>query len=133
MSLFTNIHSIAKSVIRQGSLSYRKFLSNSANDFGVVSQSFSDWIKIYGHIQPGIVSSFGGKAIELKDYKELGLDWSKRYITIWITDKGLEPCCSKDGADQFLYHNKIFTVLQVENWDEFNGWQRCYCVEKKDK
>lgn len=133
MSLFTSIHKMASSIIPTGKIRFRKFINNSPNDFGIVSQNFSEWQGVAAHIQPGIVSSFGGKGIELKDYKELGLDWSRRHITVWLTDKGLEPCCNKDGADQIKYHDKVFTILQVENWDEFNNWQRCYCVEEKGK
>lgn len=133
MSLLSNVLKIATSLIPQHKIAFRKFITSSVTDFGVANQEFSDWVSVNGVVQPGIVSSFGGSNIELKDYKELGLDWSRRHITVWLTDKGLEPCCDKDGADQIEYNGKTFTILQVENWDDFNNWQRCYCVEEKGK
>lgn len=133
MSLLTNIHSLASRIIPGDSFKFRKFVKNTTNDFGISVQEFEEPRNAKGHIQPGVVSSFGGSNIELKDYKELGLDWSRRYITVWLTDRGLEPCADQNGADQIIYDGKVFTILQVENWDNFNGWQRCYCVEDKSK
>lgn len=133
MSILSSVYKIASSIIPSDYIHFRKFLEKSTTEFGVVTQSFSEWSKARSHVQPGIVSSFGGSCIELKDYKQLGLDWSRRYITVWLFDKGLEPCCDKDGSDQVKYQDKIFTILQVENWDRFNNWQRCYCVEEKER
>lgn len=131
MSIFSDIHRITTQIIPMDRIGYAKFVENRTNDFGIVEQVFEDVVDTSAHVQPGIVSSFGGSNIEMKDYKELGLDWSKRHITVWMTDRNLEPCCSQEGADKILYNGMEFTVIQVENWDRFNNWQRIYCVEKK--
>lgn len=132
MGIMSSILIRARSLIRtDDSVKFRRFVSNSISEFGVASQTFSDWVIVAANVQPGIVSSFGGSNIEMKDYKEMGLDWSRRYITVWIKDKGLQPCVDKNGADEILYNGMEFTVIQVENWDRFNNWQRIYCVEKK--
>lgn len=131
MSIFTDIHRLATQIIPMDKIGYAKFVENRTNNFGIVEQVFEDAVDTRAHVQPGIVSSFGGSNIEMKDYKEMGLDWSRRYITVWIKDKGLQPCVDKNGADEILYNGMEFTVIQVENWDRFNNWQRIYCVEKK--
>lgn len=123
----------AFSIIPHSSVDYRKFSGLTTNDFGISTHLYTEWRTAEGIAQPGIVSSFGGKCIELKDYKELGLDWSRRYITIWIPDVGLENATERNGSDQIRWNNRVFNVLQVENWDVYNGWQRCYCVEDKSE
>lgn len=127
-----NILKEAFTNIAHSSVQYRKFQSKSINDFGVTAQTFSSWETSVAIVQPGIVSSFGGKCIELKDYKEMGLDWSRRHITVWLPYVGLEPDADRDGADQIkTADGRIFNVLQVENWGEYTGYSRVYCVEKK--
>lgn len=126
-----NILRTAFSMIPHSSVKFRKFISKSVNDFGVTVQNFTAEEEVEAIVEPGIISSFGGSRIELKDYKELGLDWSKRYVTAWLPYRGLENAADRDGADQIIYLGKTFSVLQVENWGEYNGWQRCYCVEIK--
>lgn len=127
----SNIIKSAFRVIPHTTIGYRKFVSKTNNEFGVVSETFTDTSTAVAIVQPGIVSSFGGKCIELRDYKEMGLDWSRRYVTVWMQDVGLEPAVNRDGSDEIIHDGKTFTVLQVENWLEYTGYTRCYCAEKK--
>lgn len=133
MSIFSSILNRAFTVIPHSSVGYQKFISKAISDFGVATLTYTDEERIKAIVEPGIVSSFGGKCIELKDYKEMGLDWSRRYITVWMPAVGLEPCADREGADRIIHNNKVFTVLQVENWEDYNGWQRVYCVEDKSE
>jgi len=133
MSLMSSLLKLATTVIPKTSVQYRKYQSKVSTAFGTTTQSFTAWGSVGAVVEPGIVSSFGGKGIELRDYKEMGLDWSRRYITVWMPDKGLTPAADKEGSDEVCYAGKVFTVLQVENWDQMNGWQRVYCVENKSK
>ena len=126
-----NILNAALSVIPHSSVEYQKFISKTVNDFGVTVQSFSEPKRVKAIVESGIVNAIGGNGVELKDYKDMGLDWSKRYITVWLSYVGLEPPADRDGSDRILWDGKTFSVIQVEDRGDYDGWQRCFCVEIK--
>lgn len=129
MSLFSNILKIAFGQIPHSTIEYKIYASKSINNFGIVAPTYTTPATVEAIVQPGIISSFGGKCVELKDYKDMGLDWSRRYVTVWMPDVGLQPAMDQRMADQITYNSKTFNVLQVENWLEYDGWCRVYCVE----
>lgn len=129
MSQFANILKLAFGMIPHTTVQYRKYQSKTINDFGVATQSYTALASTPASVQPGIVSSFGGKCVELKDYKEMGLDWTRRHITVWMPDVGLEPATNNEGGDQVVYNSMTFNVLQCENWLDYDGWVRIYCVQ----
>ena len=131
MSLINSVLRQAWNVIPHSTIQYRKYINRAISDFGVSKSEFTEWKTVEAITQPGIISSFGGKGVELKDYKEMGLDWAKRYVTAWMPNVGLEPAVNRNGADEFLYDGQVFTVLQVENWGSYNGWIRAYGVQNK--
>lgn len=126
-----NLLKVAMNMIPHTSIYYRRYEGASVNKYGVTVQTYTEPKTVNASVQPGIVSSFGGKNVELKDYKELGLDWSRRHITVWMPDVGLETNTDKDGSDVIEYLGRTFIVLHVENWLEYDGWIRVYCVEQK--
>lgn len=127
-----NILDIASTIIGTEVIQYRKFLTKEI-DHGQVVPTYDDWKNVRACVQPGIVSSFGGKNISLKDYKELGLDWTKCYYTIWATGIDITTVYKQDVSDQIKWGDRILNVMQVENWTGLNGWKRCYCVERVDE
>ena len=115
-------------IVPPTTIQYQKFIARAIGDFGVATETYSAVESVEASVQPGIVASFGGKCVELKDYKEMGLDWSRRYITAWMPGRGLEPPVDRNGSDRIIYGGRIFNVLQVEDWEDYNGWQRVYAV-----
>jgi len=133
MSAFGNIHKLASSLIPQQNIEWRKAATSTVDQYGQVTSTYANqnaWNTARAHVQPGIVSSFGGKNISEKDYKEMGLDWSRRYVTIWVSDANITSVAGAQSTDQIrIGGNRIFNVIQVADWIEYNGWKRCYCVE----
>ena len=129
MSLFANIHKRASRIIPRQKILYRTSSDSTTDSYGVRKSSYGDWVAIRAHVTPGIVSSFGGKNIEERDYKDMGLDWSHRFITIWCDDTDIKTLAKKDSPDQLKIGNSIFNIIQVADWIEFNGWKRIYCEE----
>ena len=129
MSILASVHKIASSLIPRQGIEWRKFDANATSAAGRIEASYGSWQSILAHVQPGIISSFGGKNISEKDYKDLGLDFSRVFYTIWTDDTRLTSVAHQGSSDQIKIAGKIFNVIQVENWDEFNGWKRCYCEE----
>lgn len=126
-----NILKSALSVIGSHTVKIRIATGTAVNDAGVPTINYSDPIIVSGSVQPGIVSSFGGKNISEKDYKDMGLDWTRSYITVWIPDVGLKPIHDKKSADTVEFNNRIFNIIQCADWEMQNGWKRCYCSERK--
>ena len=126
-----NILKSALSVIGSHTVKIRIATAAQLNDVGVPTVAYGDPITTRGSVQPGIVSSFGGKNISEKDYKDMGLDWTRSYITVWIPDVGLNVIHDRKSADTVEFNGRIFNVIQVADWELQNGWKRCYCVERK--
>ena len=134
MSIFSNLHRIANRIIPRQKIQWRKAGDIDVNEYGVASSEYGAWQDVYAHVMPGIISSFGGKNINERDYKEMGLDFSKNYYTVYVDGIDVRTVCEQNGADQFRINGKIFNVIQTEDWEEFgyNGWKRCYCVQVID-
>ena len=126
-----NILKQALSVIGTQTVKIRIAAGSTINAAGVPTVTYGDPIVVSGSVQPGIISSFGGKNVSEKDYKDMGLDWSRSYITVWIPDVGLSVIHDKKTTDTVEYNGRIFNVIQVADWLDQNGWKRCYCVERK--
>ena len=126
-----NILKQALSVTGTQTVKIRIAAGSTINAAGVPTVSYGDPIVVSGSVQPGIVSSFGGKNISEKDYRDMGLDWTRSYITVWIPDVGLSVIHDKKSADTVEFNGRIFNVIQCADWELQNGWKRCYCVERK--
>lgn len=129
--LANNILSAALRVIPKVRIEYRKFISRSVSDFGVVTMNYSDWTTTYGMVEPGRVRAFTSSNLAEKNYSDFGLDWSEHGISVWISNVNLSNTADNDGSDQVRFNGKIFNVDEVEDWDVYNSWSRVYCVEDK--
>lgn len=132
MSMFGNIHKIASRMIPMESIRYRYAIGKSIDEYGQAKVTFGEWNVGKAHVQPGIISSFGGKNVEEKIYKELGLDFTHVYITIWVDNADITLMVRKDGADQIEVRGRVFNVSNITNWLDFNGWKRIYCEEEQN-
>lgn len=134
MSVFSNLHRIANRIIPRQKIQWRKSGVTFIDEYGVARSSFGAWQDVYAHVMPGIISSFGGKNINERDYKDMGLDFSKNYYTVYVDGIDVRTVCEQGSADQFRVDGKVFNVIQTEDWSEFgyNGWKRCYCVQVID-
>jgi len=131
MSIFTNLHRIANRLIPRQRVQWRKALDTVISEDGIAVSGYGEWNSILAHAMPGIISSFGGKNINERDYKDMGLDFSRNYYTVYCDNIDVRTVCEQHSADQFMINGKVFNVIQTEDWEEFgyNGWKRCYCVE----
>ena len=72
-----NILKSALSIIGSHTVKIRIATGTAVNDAGVPTVTYSEPIVVSGSVQPGIVSSFGGKNISQNDYKAMGVDWTR--------------------------------------------------------
>lgn len=129
MSVYRNIHRVASRLIPQESIKYRKGLQIAVSDAGIPTATYGAWTAMLAHVQPGIISSFGGKNVSEKEYHDFGLDFSKRYFTIWFDDVDIKTNAKQNVPDQVQIYGSVFNVIHVSDWLEYNGWKRCYCEE----
>lgn len=131
MSIFSNLHRMANNIIPRQRIQWRKAGDTVVSEYGVASSEYGEWQDTLAHVMPGIISSFGGKNINERDYQEMGLDFSKNYYTVYVDGINVRTVCEQHAADQFKINGKVFNVIQTEDWEEFgyNGWKRCYCVQ----
>ena len=127
-----NLLEQALKIIPRSNFQYRLFDKRETNEFGQVVPLYGEWHYGYGIVEPGIISSFGGKNIQEKDYKDFGLDFSHETVTAWIRNVQIGTVSNRDSPDQIRYGGKIWNVIQAANWNEYNGWRRCYCQEAKN-
>lgn len=133
MSIFTNIHKIASRMIPRQKISWRKGAESVVTASGIAKSVHGDWVDVYAHVQPGIISSFGGANLSEKDYKEMGLDWSHRFFTVWTDDQHITSVAQAETTDQVRIGEDVFNVIHVADWLEFDGWKRMYCEQVINK
>lgn len=136
MSIFTNIHKVASRLIPRQKIEWRKGAVSVLSEAGIMRSQYGEWISVNAHVQPGIISSFGGKNITEKEYKEMGLDWSHRFFTIWVDDSRITTNAQQDTTDQIRLggeDGEIYNIINMADWIEFDGFRRCYCEQVIDK
>ena len=136
MRTLNNILNVAHRIIPPTKFKFRTVKEDTTNEFGQRITVYNDWVDTIGSVQPGIVASFGSKNISEKEYKDFGLDFAHGTITIWLSSDLLNTIHhapstihGRNSTDQVYWSNRIWNVVQVAGWNEYNGWRRCYCVE----
>lgn len=126
----SNLLMSALRVIPRNRFQFRHFIEGSISEVGIAVQQYEQtWTDGYGMVQPGIISSFGGKNVSEKEYHDLGMDFSRRSCTAWIRGANLHASVDKSSPDQIKWCNDIYNVIHVSDWEDYNGWQRVYCQE----
>lgn len=130
MSIYhENILERAFKIIPRSKFEYRLFIKTRINDYGQCEPEYTDWADGHGIVQPGIISSFGGKNVSEKDYKELGLDFSRCTVSVWIKDVNLRTLKGSRTPDQIRWQGREFNIIHVSDWLGYDGWKHCYAVE----
>lgn len=129
MGFLNNIHRIASKIIPTRSIEWGRQGESFTDEYGCRKSGETVWSTVRAHVQPGIISSFGGKNIDEKDYKDFGLDFSHRHITIWIDGVDIHTVAQKGNPDKIRFDGKVFNVMHTADWLDFDGWKRCYCEE----
>lgn len=114
-----NILDIALSIIPPTLVQVRKNLSTTDNSFGQVTAAYSEWMDVYGIVQPGSESNEHVN----------GIDFSKKYVTIWLRSVTLTGTHLQEAPDQIKYMGRIYNVIDVDDWYPYDNYRKCECVE----
>ena len=114
-----NILDIALSIIPSTVVQIRKNLGTKVNKFGQSEASYSEWIDVYGIVQPGG---------EQNEHTQ-GVDFSKKHVTIWLRGVALDGTHIQWAPDQIRFVDAIFNVVSVKDWYPYDNYRECDCVE----
>ena len=114
-----NILDIALSIIPPTVVQIRKNLGTKVNRYGQSEAAYSDWIEVYGIVQPGG---------ERNEHIER-VDFSRKYVSIWLRGIALDGTNIEWAPDQIRYMGKIFNVISVDDWYPYDNFRKCECVE----
>lgn len=114
-----NILDIALSLIPPTVVQIRKNLNTNDNAYGQVSAAYSEWVDVYGIVQPG------GESNEHTN----GIDYSKKRVSIWLRGVDLTGTHIQEAPDQIRYVGRIYNVVDVDDWFPYDNYRKCDCVE----
>lgn len=114
-----NILDIALSLIPSTVVQIRKNLGTKVNKYGQSEASYSEWIEVYGIVQPGS---------EHNEHTER-IDFSKKFVSIWLRGVALDGTHLQWAPDQIRYQKRIYNVIDVEDWFPYDNYRKCECVE----
>ena len=114
-----NILDIALSIIPPTVVQVRKNLGTKVNKYGQSEATYTDWIDVYGIVQPGS---------EQNEHTER-IDFAKKTVTIWLRGYSLDGTHLQWAPDQIRYIGRIFNVTNVVDWFPYDNYRQCECVE----
>jgi len=121
--MFGNLLNIASSIIPQQVFTYYKFNKAEVNDIGNVVDTYDDGVILEGSVQ----------AISQDMYEKLGLDFSKKYISIHTSADIRNVDNSQKSPDKVLWNGKEYLITKVTNWFQQDGWNRVIAVEQTEE
>lgn len=118
--MFGNLLAQALSVIPSQSFTYYKFKAVTVNEIGNKQIQYESPIELQGSVQ----------AISQDMYDKLGLDWSKKYISIHSSTDIRNTDNEQPVPDKIVWQQKEYLVTKVTNWYGQDGWTRIIAVEQ---
>ena len=114
-----NILDIALSIIPPTVVQIRKTVKTEDNDYGQVTASYTEWVDVYGIVEPGSESN----------EHVHGIDFSKKRVSIWLRGVDLTGTHIQEAPDQIRYVGRIYNVVDVDDWFAYDNYRKCDCVE----
>ena len=113
-----NVLNRAFRLIKPQSISYRAFAGRVTNEIGLDVSEYADPVDIQASVQ----------AVPRSTYEQLGLDFQKRYITIY-TKAAIADLKRGVSGDMAEFDGKTYQAVSATDWMGMDGWQSILCVE----
>lgn len=97
---------------------YRRFSGRTTNEIGLDVSAFADPVQIKGSVQ----------AVPRSTYEQLGLDFQKRYVTLYTVAEVFDLQRDISG-DMIEFGGKTYQLVSSTDWHPMAGWQSVLCVE----
>jgi hypothetical protein len=106
-----NLLKLAQKVIRATDVGYYQFLGRSNNAVGHWVSNYAEPDTIKANIQ----------AVPREKYKDLGLDFTKKYIKVWaVTD--FDILGRGKASDQVAYNGRLWEFKSDVDWSSIDSW-----------
>ena len=106
-----NILAQAMTLIPPQSCLYYKYLSRTADDLGILTNTYDTAVTIRASIQ----------AVNRSVYEQNGLDFSKKYVTIFSQTPFTD--IDRDiSSDKVVIGSETFQLLNRMDWQGYDGW-----------
>lgn len=112
-----NLFAIASNVIATDTVLWAKFVSRELNELGNWINTYESPEEIRCSVQP----------VEAREYQTLGLDLSKRYITIF-TSHDVQHVKREAGPDRFIWNSAMWESVGGDDWFNQDGWRESLLV-----
>lgn len=117
--MFGNLLEAALSIIPKQTFIYTKYKGVSINDIGIKQIEYEAPVTLEGSVQ----------AVKKDMYEKLGLDWSKRYISIHASADIRNPDNDQPAPDKIGWNGKEYLVTSATEWHVQDGWNAVIAVE----
>lgn len=121
--MFGNLLNKALSIIPKQTFIYYKFKAIIVNDIGVRQPEYEGPVTLQGSVQ----------AISQDMYEKLGLDWSKKYISIHCSTDIRNTDNEQVAPDKIVWANKEYLVTKQTSWYKQDGWNNIIAVEQTEE
>ena len=122
---------LAGQVVPEVEFEYRVLEGKMTNEIGNQVAMYGAWTKARGNIQPGLVQSFNARGVADTGaiMKALGLDQSKRVMSVFAYGLKLRNVHDQDMPDQIRYCGLVYNIWSVSDWFDYDGWKALVCIE----
>jgi len=101
----------AKQLIPLQTISYTPFSARTLNNVGLEVNTYGTAQSIKASVQ----------AVQRSMYEDLGLDFQKKYVTIYLESKLVDVDRGTAG-DRFTYNGETYQVESNLDWYSVDGW-----------
>ena len=112
-----NLFQVASSIIATDTVIWSRFVSRSRDALGQWVSVYAEPETIKGSVQP----------IEARSYQALGLDMSKRYVTLF-TSHNVQHVKRETSPDKFEWNGGIWEAQGGDDWFAQDGWREVILV-----
>lgn len=116
--MIKNLMKMASTVIPLQSMSYTPYASLTINDVGLEVTTYGTTQTLKASIQ----------AVPRTTYEALGLDFQKKYVSVFI-ERNLLDLGRGVSGDKFTYNGETYQVESETDWYNVDGWTSLMAVQ----
>lgn len=106
-----NLMKLSTQLLPLTTVSYSRFTSDTTNDVGLDVATYATAVPMKADVQ----------AVTRSNYENLGLDFNKKYVTIFVMES-LQDIDRDRSGDRFIYAGETFEIMSATDWYIQDGW-----------
>ena len=114
----SNLLNLAFTIIKPTKVNLYRFSSKLENEIGNVVNSY----------EPPESITTGVQTVPRSVYRQMGLDFNKRYIRLWSSEN-FEDLQRDRSGDQIGYKGRRYELMNEEDWTPIDGWNGILAID----